>query len=140
MWTIVAEGGSLLMRAVAQFLMRARGRDRFQPHGLGRVLHGDEDADGRLFPVHDVAEVPELRNRDAARLHRDDDRLELADTLALENNLAVNALVRALLALDGPGTDEAQRPPRQLGSALEIELYWRGVREYIVGHGKTTTR
>lgn len=75
-------------------------RDRFQPHRLRGILHGDEDADGRLLAVHDMAEVPELRHGDAARLHRDDDRLELADAVALENDLAVNALVRALLALD----------------------------------------
>ena len=56
-----------------------------------------------------------------ARLDGQDDLLRLA-VAVVEVDPAVDSLVRALLLLDGPRTDQAERPPLELIRVARREL------------------
>lgn len=86
----------------------------FGAHGLGGLLHGDQHADGGVLAVDDAVQFHDMSGGDVAGLDREDHLPGLPAVLLVEVESAVDALVRALLLLDGTRADQAERPPLEL--------------------------
>src|SRR3990172_9777479 len=98
-------------------------RRRFRSHLLRRVFQGKENTYLRLLPIYDAAESPDIRGFQCAGLDRKDDLLVLSVPVVPKQKPPVDSLVRALLLLHRPGSDETERPPLELVRILLREFF-----------------